>query len=89
MNHSNPLQPPDAAALLRDRGALKKLLASPEAKRLLGLRSAQDAAQLRQAADRARQGDTAPLQSVARDLLRDPDSAALLRRLSGQLPGRK
>lgn len=89
MNHSNPLRSPEAAALLRDRGALKKLLSSPEAKRLLEQLSPQDTARLRQAADRVRQGDTAALQSAAADLMARPESAALLRQLGGRLPGKK
>ena len=34
-SRSNPLNSPDAAALLKDKSALKKLLASPEAKKLM------------------------------------------------------
>lgn len=55
-SRSNPLNSPDAAALLKDKSALKKLLASPEAKKLMSMLTAQDTGQLKSAAEQAKNG---------------------------------
>ena len=81
MSKSNPLNTPEAAALLKDKGALKQILSSPEAKKLLGMLSTKDTGQLKRAAEQAKQGDTSALQSVAQGILDRPEGAALLRQL--------
>lgn len=71
-SHSNPLNSPEAAALLKDKGALKKLLLSPEAKKHLSMLSSQDTSQLKSAAEQAKNGDTATLMSMVTALWTAP-----------------
>ena len=90
MKQSTPSDPlPEAAALLRDLAALKKLLASPEAKRLRSLLSEGDTGRLRAAAEQARQGDSDALRAAAREILARPEHGALLRKLERDLSGGK
>ena len=85
---SGPLNMSEAVALLRDKGALKQLLAAPETKQLLEMLSAKDTGQLRNAAEQAKRGDPTAIQSVAQDILKRPEGAALLRQLERTLPGK-
>lgn len=71
-SRSNPLNSPDAAALLKDKSALKKLLASPEAKKLMSMLTAQDTGQLKSAAEQAKNGDTSALLSMVNGLMERP-----------------
>ena len=82
MNRSstpNPLQSPEAAALLKNPSALKTLLGSPEAKQLLTLLNAQHNTGLKAAAQQAKAGDTAAL-------MNRPEGAKLMAQLQAKLP---
>ena len=78
--------PPDAAALLKDKSALKKLLASPEAKKLMSMLTAQDTGQLKSAAEQAKNGDTSALLS---GLMERPGGAQLMQQIEQKFPGKK
>ena len=83
MNRSstpNPLQSPEAAALL------KTLLGSPEAKQLLTLLNAQHNTGLKAAAQQAKAGDTAALMAMVNDVMNRPEGAQLMAQLQAKLP---
>ena len=70
---SNPLQSPEAAALLKNPSALKTLLGSPEAKQLLTMLNAQNNAGLKTAAQQAKAGDTTALMAMVNDVMNRPE----------------
>ena len=87
MNRSstpNPLQSPEAAALLKNPSALKTLLGSPEAKQLLTLLNAHTG--LKAAAQQAKAGDTAALMAMVNDVMNRPEGAKLMAQLQSKLP---
>ena len=87
MNRSstpNPLQSPEAAALLKNPSALKTLLGSPEAKQLLTLLNAQHNTGLKAAAQQAKAGDTAALMAMVNGLMNTPEGGELVERISRQ-----
>ena len=89
MNRSstpNPLQSPEAAALLKNPSALKTLLGSPEAKQLLTLLNAQHNTGLKAAAQQAKAGDTAALMAMVNDVMNRPEGAKLMAQLQSKLP---
>ena len=71
---SNPLQSPEAAALLKNPSALKTLLGSPEAK------------QLKTAAQQAKAGDTAALMAMVNDVMNRPEGAKLMAQIESKFP---
>ena len=88
-SRSNPLNSPEAAALLKDKGALKKLLSSPEAKKLMSMLNTQDSGQLKSAAEQAKNGDTAALMSMVNGIMKRPDGAKLVEQIEQKFPGKK
>lgn len=83
---SNPLQSPEAAALLKNPSALKSLLGSPEAKQLLSLLNAQHNTGLKTAAEQAKSGDTAPLMAMVNEVMNRPEGAKLMTQLQSKFP---
>lgn len=83
---SNPLQSPEAAALLKNPSALKHLLSSPEAKQLLSLLNAQQNTGLKTAAEQAKAGDTAPLMAMVYDVMNRPEGAKLMAQIQSKFP---
>lgn len=88
-SHSNPLNSLDAAALLQNKGALKKLLASPEARKLMSMLSTQEGSQLKSAAEQAKNGDATALMSMVNGLMERPDGAQLVQQIEQKFPGKK
>ena len=84
---SNPLQSPEAAALLKNPSALKTLLGSPEAKQLLTLLNAQHNTGLKAAAQQAKAGDTAALMAMVNDVMNRPEGAKLMAQIESKFPG--
>jgi hypothetical protein len=76
---------PKAAALLRNPAALKALLASPEARKLLTLLNEQNGANLHQAAQQAGAGNTAALSAMLKQLSQSAEGKAALDHLAGQI----
>lgn len=81
---SNPLQSLEAAALLKKPGALKELLQSPEAKKLLTMLNASHNDRLQSAAKQAKSGDTAALMSMVNEVLQQPEGAALMEEIESK-----
>ena len=79
---------PDARKLLETQAALEALLRSPDVRTLAAALEGQSADSLRQAADAAGQGDSAPLQALVGALLNKPKEAQALRRLQQDFSGR-
>lgn len=88
-SHSNPLTAPDAAALLQDKGTLKKLLGSPEAKQLLTMLASREGPNLKSAAEQAKNGDTTALLSMVNGIMERPDGAKLMQQIQAKFPGKK
>lgn len=83
---SNPLQSPEAAALLKNPSALKTLLGSPEAKQLLTMLNAQNNAGLKTAAQQAKAGDTTALMAMVNDVMQRPEGAKLMAQIESKFP---
>lgn len=67
---------------MQDNQAAQKLLSTPEGRRLLQ-RFQENGNLVQQAGQALQQGNTAQVQSLLGPLLRDPEVAALLKKLGG------
>lgn len=74
-------QNPEDASLLQDQAALKALLQSPDAKRLMELLTQQNGQQLKQAAAKAGNGDTSSLSAMLNGLSQSQEGRQLMERL--------
>ncbi|MCD7929138.1 MAG: hypothetical protein LUF86_03150 [Clostridiales bacterium] len=83
------LRADEAAALLGDKEKLKTLLQSPETKRLMQLLRSQNGYKLKDAAEKARQGDASGLTAMMQKLMDTGEGAALVSQIEGQFPGKK
>ena len=72
--------------LINDKKTLEQVAKSPDAQALAGiLTKGQDQASLQKIAENAAKGDTAQLSQLLQNIVRNPDSAALLQRLSNTI----
>lgn len=78
-------QNPKTAALLRDQAALKALLQSPDARRLMELLTQQNGQRLKQAAAEAGKGDTSSLSAMLDGLSQSREGRQLMDRLQKQV----
>lgn len=76
---------PDAAALLKDKAALKALLSSPETRRLMSALTKQNGAQLTAAAKQAKAGDASALSAMVSNLAATQEGSQLLNQLEQSL----
>lgn len=76
---------PDAAALLKDKAALKALLSSPETRRLMSALTRQNGAQLTAAAKQAKAGDVSALSAMVSNLAATQEGSQLLGQLEQSL----
>ena len=81
----DPVQTPEAAALLKNPARLKALLQSPETKRLMELLSSRNGAGLKQAAEQARKGDSAALTEMLRQVTDSSEGATLVNQIQSNL----
>lgn len=82
---NEPMNTPEAQALLRDTARLREALSSPEVRRLAELLNAGSGGGLRQAAQSAKAGDTAQLEQLMRGLSSTEEGARLIAQLQGRL----
>lgn len=82
---TNPLDSPEAAALLKDPKKLKALLGAPETKAFLSLLQGKNGAELKAAAQKAKGGDAAALSQMLREFSQGGEGAEALRRLQSKL----
>lgn len=80
---SDPMESPDAAALLKNPAALKGLLQSPETLRLMALLQRQG--NLQSAAQKAKAGDTQELQAMLSRLQSSPEGGDALAKMEEKL----
>lgn len=73
---------------MKNPGALKQLLQSPEAKQLLSMLSAKHSGGLKSAAEQAKSGDTTALLSMVNDVMKQPEGAQLMAQMEAKLPGK-
>ena len=73
---------PQGRELLENQAALRKLLASPDTRKVLQLLRERTGEQLQSAARSALAGDPTALQRLAEDLSKDPAGAEAMERLS-------
>ncbi len=75
--------------LINDKKTLEQVAKSPDAQALAGIiTQGQDQASLQKIAENAAKGDTAQLSQLLQNIVRNPDSAALLQRLSNTIGNR-
>lgn len=80
----NVLKSAQAARLLQDNAAVEKLIQSPDTKLLMDMLSREGG--LKQAAEAAMKGDTSELQSMLDRLMKNPEGASAVERLSRSAP---
>ena len=80
----NVLKSAQAARLLQDKAAVEKLIQSPDTKLLMELLGREGG--LKQAAEAAMKGDTSELQSMLDRLMKNPEGASAVERLSRSAP---
>ena len=80
----NVLKSAQAARLLQDKAAVEKLIQSPDTKLLMDMLSREGG--LKQAAEAAMKGDTSELQSMLDRLMKNPEGASAVERLSRSAP---
>ncbi len=73
------ITPEQAAALAKNKGTLKEILRSPDAKRLMELLRRQSGGSVKDAAAR---GDAKGLEQMVKKLMETPDGAALVQKLN-------
>lgn len=78
---TDPMHTPEAASLLRDPRRLKALLSAPETRQLMALLQRQNGGALRAAAEQARQGDSAALSEMLREMTRSQAGAQAVEQL--------
>ncbi len=83
--NQKPLESPEAAALLKDQAALRKLLGSPETRKLIAMLQSQQGKNLQEAAEQAQAGDTSGLKSMLDGILSSPEGAALVGKIGQNL----
>ena len=83
-----PSLPPEAASLLKDPAALKRLLQSREARSLIALLSQQNGAALQQAAQQAAKGDISSLNEMIGKATASQEGAKLAEELKRQAQGK-
>ena len=90
MSHSAPNQEPFsggmAASLLKNKDLLERLANSQDTRRLMELLSRQSGGGLQSAAQSAAHGDTAALAGLVRQVMSSQEGAALIQRISSQVP---
>ncbi len=74
-----------AAQLLSDQKKLEQLRSAPETQQLFSMLRENTGEDLEQAANHAAQGNTAPLVSAIRTLMRDPEGAKLIEKMKQHL----
>lgn len=79
----NPFDSPEAAGLLKDPNALKALLQSSEAQKLLAM--LQQQGDIASAASQAKAGNTSPLFAMLGKLQSSPEGTQALKDLEGKL----
>jgi hypothetical protein len=80
---------PEAAALLNNKEALKKLLQSPDTKRLMSLLTSQNGDGLKQAAQQAQKGDVSSLTAMMQKLMTSQEGATLVHNIENSCKEQK
>ena len=76
---------PTAAALLKNQPLLKRVLNSPDTKRLMALFQQHSGSSLQSAADSAVKGDTTALQNLANHIMASKEGAQLIQQIRKKL----
>lgn len=81
----DPKKNPQAAQLLHDQKKLEQLRDAPETQQLFRLLSQKGGGDLKQAADRAAQGDASDLIRAITKMMRDPEGQKLVEKMKQSL----
>ena len=77
---------PEAAALLKNKEALTRIMSSPDTKSLMEMLNRQAGGSLKGAADAAMKGDARALAGIVEHLMQSKEGAEVVGRISGTLP---
>lgn len=77
---------PETAALLKNKAALQAILSSPETRQLMSALSQQNGNHLKDAAQKAKQGDLSSLSAMVSNLAASPQGNQLIEKLQSSLP---
>lgn len=80
------LQGPQAAALLKNREAIRRMAQSPETQKLLQMLNRQSGGGLKEAAQQAGRGNPKALMDMVDQLVKDKEGAQLVEQLKETLP---
>lgn len=81
------LHAPEAAALLKNKAALQTILSSPETRKLMSALSRQNGSHLKDAAQKAKQGDLSSLSAMVNQLASSAEGSQLIEKLQSSFPG--
>lgn len=85
-NLNDLMKSPEAAALLKNKEALARIMSSPDTKALMEMLNRQAGSGLKGAADAAMKGDTKALTGIVEHLMQSKEGAEVVGRISGALP---
>lgn len=85
-NPASPLLSPQAAALLKNKAAVKGLMDSPDTKALMSLLNQNAGGGLKNAANAALNGDTAALMGLMQQVMDSKEGAELVHRMERSVP---
>lgn len=82
-NLSDLMKSPEAAAVLKNKEALARIMHSPDAKALMEILNRQAGSSLKSAADAAMKGDSTALTDMVEHLMKSREGAEIVGRISG------
>ena len=85
-NLNDLMKSPEAAALLKNKEALTRIMSSPNTKALMEILNRQAGGALKGAADAAMKGDAKALAGIVEHLMQSKEGAEVVGRISGTLP---
>ena len=85
-NLNDLMKSPEAAALLKNKEALTRIMSSPDTKALMEMLNRQAGGGLKGAPDAAMKGDAKALPGIVEHLMQSKEGAEVVGRISGTLP---
>ena len=85
-NLNDLMKSPEAAALLKNKEALARIMSSPDTKALMEMLNRQSGSSLKGAADAAMKGDTKALTGIVERLMQSKEGVEVVGRINGVLP---
>lgn len=85
-NLDHLMKSPEAAALLKNKEALARIMGSPDTKALMEMLNRQAGSGLKGAANAAMKGDTSALTGILERLMQSKEGAEIVKRIHNSVP---